>query len=379
MDILETTIYDIPLLNWIIAIGVIALTFSVLSVIKTTLIKRISRDPARVYTDWEDFALSEVRNTRGYFLLAISIFLASTVMAPPAGIREGARLLVVTTLLLQIAVWGQGLISFLINRRMRARLESDPAAATTLNAFNLIARISLWVIILLLVLDNLPGIQITSLVASLGITGVAVALAVQNILGDLFASLSIALDKPFVIGDFIVIDSYKGTVEHIGLKSTRIRSQEGEQLVFANSDLLNSRIRNYKRMKQRRVSLVLRVRHGTPPDKLAAVPELMREIIGAQEQVTFERAHFKEIGETALIFDVSYFLDTSDYDIFTAAQQAINLGIAQRFAEEGIQFAFPTQSVIIESPYPPSRTRLPVAPSPKWWKGERRGGRFRDR
>lgn len=353
MDIVKTTLFDIPLLNWIIAVGVIALTFSLLNVIKTSLVKRFrrrtERGPVRIYTDWEEFILAEIAGTRGYFLLAVSFFLATAVMEPPEGLREGIRLLTVTALLLQIAIWGQGLISFLINRRMRARMESDPAAATTLNAFNLIARIVLWVIILLLVLDNLPGIQISSLVASLGITGVAVALAVQNILGDLFASLTIALDKPFVIGDFIVIDHFKGTVEYIGLKSTRLRSVEGEQLVFANSDLLKSRIHNYKRMKQRRTSFLLRVRYGTPPEKLAAVPEIMKEIISAQENVTFERAHFKEIGETALLFDVSYFLDTSDYDIFAGVQQAINLGVAQRFAEEGIQFAFPTQSVIIEN------------------------------
>jgi small-conductance mechanosensitive channel len=212
----------------------------------------------------------------------------------------------------------------------------------------LIARVVLWAVIILLVLDNLPGIQIDSLVASLGITGVAVALAVQNILGDLFASLSIALDKPFMIGDFIIIDNYMGTVEHIGLKSTRVRSLEGEQLIVSNSDMLGSRIRNFKRMNRRRVQFSLRVRHGTPADKLEAIPMLVREIVTSHLNVTFDRAHFKEIGETALVFEVVYFVEVPDYNVYMDIQQQINLELTKRFAEKEIQFAIPTQMIALD-------------------------------
>lgn len=349
MDILENTIYDIPLINWIAAGSVLALVYLLAQLFRTLLLRRMARGPEGDGTGFEEFLESQVRTTRWYFLLALALYLAVTVLNPPPGMRELARLLVISALLIQLALWGQNLISFLINRRMRKRLESDPSAATTLNAFNLVARITLWTIIILLVLDNLPGIQVTSLIASLGITGVAVALAVQNILGDLFASLSIALDKPFVIGDSIIVDQYNGTVEHIGLKSTRVRSLEGEQLVFSNSDLLSSRIRNFKRMARRRVQFPLRVRHGTPPEKLARVPDLLREIVNENINVTFDRAHFKEIGESALLFEVVYYIENPDYTLFMDIQQEINLGLSRRFTSEGIQFAFPTQSVILEN------------------------------
>ena len=165
-----------------------------------------------------------------------------------------------------------------------------------------VGRIVLWSVVLLMILDNL-GVNITALVASLGIGGIAVALAVQNILGDIFASLSIALDRPFAIGDFIVVGDVLGTVEYIGLKTTRIRSLSGEQIVFSNADLLKSRIRNYKRMTERRVVFGFGVVYQTPHDKLERIPAMVREVIEAQPKTRFDRAHFKEYGDSALAFE----------------------------------------------------------------------------
>jgi small-conductance mechanosensitive channel len=199
-------------------------------------------------------------------------------------------------------------------------------------------------------LDNIPGVQVDTLIASLGIGGIAVALALQNILGDLFASLSITLDKPFVIGDFIIVDELMGEVERIGLKSTRLRSLSGEQLVFANADLLSSRIRNFKHMERRRASFKLGVTYATPPEKLARIPSLVQEIIQAQAQVTLDRVHFKEMGEFALIFEIVYYMEMPDYKLYMDTQETINLAICQRFAEEGIEFAYPTQTVFLKKP-----------------------------
>ncbi|HPK54642.1 MAG TPA: mechanosensitive ion channel family protein, partial [Smithellaceae bacterium] len=199
----------------------------------------------------------------------------------------------------------------------------------------------------LLVLDNL-GVNITGLVAGLGIGGIAVALAVQNILGDLLASLSIVLDKPFVIGDSIVVDSFSGTVEHIGLKTTRIRSISGEQLVFSNNDLLKSRIQNYKRMQERRVVFGFGVTYQTPLEKLPLINRIIREIIAAQPNSRFERVHFKEYGDSALNYEVVYFVMTPEYGIFMDVQETINLEIFRRFQEEGIEFAYPTRTVLIQ-------------------------------
>jgi len=202
-------------------------------------------------------------------------------------------------------------------------------------------------VILLLALDNM-GVDITALIAGLGIGGIAVALALQNVLGDLFASLSIVLDKPFVIGDFIIVDDLLGTVERIGLKTTRVRSLYGEQLVFSNSDLLNSRIRNYKRMFERRILFSIGVTYQTPHEKLATIPGIIREVIESQEQVRFDRAHFKEYGDSALKFEIVYYVLVPDYNTHMDIQQAINLAIVRRFEEEKIEFAFPTQTLYLK-------------------------------
>jgi small-conductance mechanosensitive channel len=198
-----------------------------------------------------------------------------------------------------------------------------------------------------LVLDNL-GVNITGLVAGLGIGGIAVALALQNILGDLFASLSIVLDKPFVIGDFVVVDSLSGTIEHIGLKTTRIRSLRGEQLIFSNNDLLKSRIRNYKRMSERRIDFSFGVVYQTPLEKLKAIKKIVSDIIEKGEKTRFDRVHFKEYGDSSLNFEVVYFVTDPDYNIYMDVQEAINLEIFRCFAEEGIEFAYPTRTIFIQ-------------------------------
>jgi small-conductance mechanosensitive channel len=218
---------------------------------------------------------------------------------------------------------------------------------TTLGALSFVLRLGLYALVLIVALDNVPGVEVTALIGSLGISGIAVALAVQNVLGDLFASLSIALDKPFVLGDFVEIGADSGTVEHIGLKTTRIRRISGEQLVVGNTDLLNSRIRNYGRMAERRVVFGVDVAGETPHEKLERIPEMLREIIEAQLQVRFGRAHFSTFGDSSLTYEVVYFILDPEYDLYMDTQQAINLAIVRRFAAEGIQIPYPTQTVYV--------------------------------
>lgn len=246
----------------------------------------------------------------------------------------------------QGAFWGSAAISFGILRYRQQKMEEDAHSVTTFTALGFILRIILWSFILLLALDNL-GVKITTLVAGLGIGGIAVALAMQNLLGDLFASLSIVLDKPFVIGDFIIVDNYLGSVEYIGLKTTRVRSLSGEQLIFANSDLLKSRIRNFKRMFERRVVFSIGVIYQTPHQKLILIPKIIQEIIEGQEATRFDRAHFKEYGNFSLNYEVVYWVLNSDYNSYMDIQQAVNLEIFRRFEQEGIEFAYPTQVVYV--------------------------------
>jgi small-conductance mechanosensitive channel len=190
--------------------------------------------------------------------------------------------------------------------------------------------------------------DISAFVASLGIGGIAVALALQNVLGDLFASLSILLDKPFVIGDFIVVGDMAGTVESVGLKTTRIRSLSGEQLIFSNSDLLGSRVRNFKRMEERRVAFEIGVVYGTSSEALREIPELVRKAVESQENARFDRSHFKGFGESSLDYESVYYMNVPDYAAYMDTQQAINLALYEEFEERGIEFAFPTRTIFVQ-------------------------------
>jgi small-conductance mechanosensitive channel len=218
---------------------------------------------------------------------------------------------------------------------------------TALNAIGMFASGLLWLAVLLLALDNL-GYDVTALIAGLGVGGIAVALAVQNILGDLFASLSILIDKPFVVGDFLIVDDYMGSVEHVGLKTTRIRSLSGEQLVISNSDLLKSRLRNYGRMYERRVAFNIGVTYDTTREQLRKIPEIMRSAVERQEKTRFDRSHFGKYGEYALIFETVYYVLQADYNLYMDIQQAINLEINEAFEELGIEFAYPTRTLLLQ-------------------------------
>jgi small-conductance mechanosensitive channel len=241
-----------------------------------------------------------------------------------------------------------------VERYTVRKVNVDGATATTVTALGYLARMVFWLVILLLALDNF-GVDVTTLVTGLGITGIAVALAVQNILGDLLGALSIVVDKPFVVGDTINVDTFTGTVEHIGLKTTRVRSLSGEQIIFSNADLLKARIRNYKRLVERRVVFVTAVRYDTPREKLTRIPAMLKELVLAHQPVRFDRSHFRGFAESALEFETVYFVLTDDYLRYMDIQQAINLEILRRFEQEEIEFAFPTRTIVykVEGPVPP--------------------------
>jgi small-conductance mechanosensitive channel len=231
------------------------------------------------------------------------------------------------------------------------------AVQTTLGTLRFLIHLVVWSAVTLIVLANL-GVDVTALVAGLGVGGVAVALAVQNVLGDLFASLSIVLDQPFEVGDFIIVDDLMGTVERVGLKTTRVRSLSGEQLVFSNANLLSTRIRNYQRMRERRVVFTVGVTYQTPRALVREIPEIIREVIAAVPLTRFDRAHFREFGDSALLFEAVYYVLDPDYNRYMDIQQQVNLGLMERFSAQGIEFAYPTQTVFLaggESVLGPSR------------------------
>lgn len=360
MKFLNTQVYGNRLDLWLLAIAIAIVTYIALKLIRRFIARRLTSVARRTRTTVDDLTIDLLKNTRGFFLLALSIYAGSLVLALSGPASRVISSLVVVALLIQVALWGNRLISYLIKTYTEKRLEEDAATATTVSALGFIGRLVLWSVIVLMALENM-GIDITALVAGLGVGGIAVALAVQNILGDLFASLSIVLDKPFVIGDFIIIGDYMGTVEHIGLKTTRIRSLSGEQLVFSNTDLLQSRVRNFKRMYERRVLFTIGVIYQTPYEKLQKIPQIIREIIEKQHPVRFDRAHFKSFGDFSLNYEIVYWVQDPDYNVYMDIQQAINLEIYRRFAEEGIEFAYPTQSIFVEKVPTPSANVQPLS------------------
>lgn len=346
MNILEQQILGNSLSQWAISGTALVVTVFVLIIIQRFIGRRLATLAKHTETHWDDIFAGLLTQTKLLFLFIVGIFVGSLFVELPAHVRTIFSSILIIALLIQTGIWGVSLITALLESYRQRVQEKNPAAITSINVISLISKFILWSSLLLLALNNL-GINVTSLVAGLGIGGVAVALAIQNVLGDLFASLSIVLDKPFVNGDFLVIGEFMGSVEYIGLKTTRIRSLSGEQLVFSNSDLLSSRIRNYGRMFERRVVFSIGVTYQTPREKLKRIPLIIKEAVKAQDNTRFDRCHFMKYGDYSLMFETVFYVMSADYNIYMDIQQAIYFDIHERFEQEHIEFAYPTQTLFV--------------------------------
>jgi small-conductance mechanosensitive channel len=333
-------------LSWLLATGAALATLATLLVIQRIFLRRLALLAQKTDTELDDLVVELLRSTRLLTLLAFSIYIGTRFLSFASTIHGFIRLAMLLSLMLQVALWAKTAVSFMLQGIIRKRMEGDAAGATALGLLDFVAKLAIWSAFLLLALENL-GVNVTGLVTGLGIGGIAVALALQNVLGDLFASLAIVLDKPFVLGDFLVVQDALGTVEHIGLKTTRIRSLSGEQIIFPNGELLKRQIRNFKRMTERRVLFTLGVIYQTPQDKLLAIPVMLQRIIEAQPTVRFDRAHFKEFGASALVFEIVYFVLDPDYNLYMDIQQVINQEIFRQFENAGLAFAYPSQTLFI--------------------------------
>jgi small-conductance mechanosensitive channel len=334
--------------RWALAAASAAALWLLLMALRRVLVSRLeARCAAPGEHHLAPVSLGVVRASSAAILLLLAAYVGAHWLLLPPAVAEWAGRAALFALLLQGALWGSALIVGWLQEYEASRLQKDAAAVTTMHGVGFVLRLALYALLILIALDNLPGVEVTTLLASLGIGGIAVALALQNVLSDLFASLSIALDKPFVIGDFVAFDGLLGSVQHIGLKTTRLRSLTGEQLVIGNGDLLKRVISNYKRMEQRRIAFRIGVTYETPHEKLVRIPAMLREIVEAQESVRFDRAHFREFGDFSLIFEVVYFVLLPDFGVYVDVQQAINLAIYARFERESIAFAYPTSKVLV--------------------------------
>jgi small-conductance mechanosensitive channel len=335
-----------PLEDWALALAVTVLASTAMLFLRRFVLHRVEAVSRRTETRLDDFLATILARTYLVLIVVFALYFGSTCLELTPRREAFVARVAVAALLLQVAIWGDvGLRAW----RDQVRLGGDGERRASSSVLCFMSRLALWAIVTLMVLDNF-GINITTLVASLGVGGIAVALATQNILGDLFASLSIMLDKPFEIGDFIIVGDVLGSVEHIGLKTTRLRGLGGEQVVFSNGDLLKSRIHNHKRMETRRVAFILRVAYGTSEEQLCRIPRMIREVVAARPNVDFERAHFFMWGEWSLDFEVVYHYRSPDYVLHMDTQQDIFLEIYRRFQHEGIQFAHPLSIVRLADP-----------------------------
>ncbi|MFT3721532.1 mechanosensitive ion channel family protein [Pseudorhodoferax sp.] len=348
-----TLLLGVPLARWSVA-AVAALAAYL--VMRTALRLARGRIGGSAAADRPGRGLAEVRpvlaqvldRTSGPLLAVAAVLIGLSMLDLPARWADRVAQLWYVTVALQLALWGAKLIDVLMQRQLlrHAAPGSSPQATVSRTLIGWALNTALWAVVALAVLSNL-GFNITAFVASLGIGGIAIALAAQNILGDLFASIAIALDKPFEVGDSITVGGVGGTVEHVGMKTTRLRSAGGEQIVMSNTELLKGALRNFKRMQTRRIEFGFAVSHATTPEQAAAIPAVVRRVVEAQPQLKFDRAHFTGFGDGALNYVVVYVMQTPDYLQYMDNQQAINLGLMREFAALGVALALPARTVVV--------------------------------
>lgn len=333
----------ISALDWLHAGIATVVSYLVLITLLRFACARLDRLAARTRPVIIDRMADMLRHTSRFVLLLAALLIAVDFLDLPP--KWASRIGHLWFLLIgfQIAIWINHAVTLWTHDRLTG---TGPTAHnpvfTTVMAWGM--RVMLWSVLLLAMLANV-GVNITAFVASLGVGGVAVALAVQNILSDLFASLAIGLDKPFENGDFIVFGDIAGSVERIGLKTTRLRALSGEQIVCSNTELLKTTIHNYKRMAERRIQFNFRVTYQTPPDTLRRIPEIVKSAVVAAGRTRFDRAHFKGFGESALEFEVVYFVTDPDYNLYMDIQQSINLAMVTELSKLDVEFGVPVRTV----------------------------------
>jgi small-conductance mechanosensitive channel len=347
-ELLSLPIFTNSPMSWLMAIGVAAVAFAFLLVVRRTVRRYHRKFEEAGRASLVRVLLQVASRTAVAFFLVLALFVGAQVLTLGSSSARVLASAITIALFWQTGIWAVATASAWLAHKRRRSLVADRAALGSISIIGVIVNSVIWALVALLTLDNL-GIDITALVAGLGIGGIAVALAVQNIFGDLFASLSITLDRPFVVGDFLIVGDVLGTVESIGIKSTRLRSLSGEQIVMPNSDLLSSRVRNYGRMLERRVVFSTAVTYETPIDVLERIPRLIREIVEGQTDTRFDRSHFATHGAASLDFETVYFVRSPDYNRYMDIQQAINLRLHREFTKLGIEFAYPTQKLFVAS------------------------------
>ena len=327
-----------PVRLWLLAATFVIVATAVLWALKQLAVKRLTAFAKRTPTAFDDVLVDLLSRTRVLLIFVSTMSPAAGVLRLPPDVHNSLRIASIVALLIQLAIWGNAFIAFWSDRYGRRGADVSGVGTTALSTMAVLARILLGLLLVLFLLDNL-GVDVTALIAGLGIGGIIIALALQNVVADMLAALTILTGKPFVIGDFIEAQGMMGTVEGVGLRSTRMRTLSGDELIFPNKKLLEGTIRNHTRMSERRVDFRIAVAYDTPLEKLERIPTIAREAVQRHPLVRFDRAHFRAFRDWSLEFDVIYVIASSDFAVYADIQQQINLELIRRFGEEGIAFA----------------------------------------
>ena len=345
-EILELSFAGNTALAWARATAWVVGAVVLMRLVLPLTIARVSKWAAATDARWDDALVMGLRAIRWYLVALVALHFAADELVLKDGWEANIDRLALIAFFLQLALCASAFITgWIVNVRHDA-LEKDPSTTSALSILSFIARVVVWSFLALVMFDNL-GFDVKTLIAGLGIGGIAIGLALQSILSDLFASLSIVLDKPFQVGDYVAIDDFSGNVENIGLKTTRIRSISGEVLVFSNGDLTKSRLRNYKQMRERRIAFSFGLTYDATPEQLEKIPGIVKRLLDEQDKARFDRAHFKGFGGSSLDFDVVYWMKVPDYAVYMDVQQALNLAMMREFAALGVEFAFPTRTLVL--------------------------------
>lgn len=329
--------------DWAICVGIIILALLALRILRTVVLKRLVRWAERTSNTFDDFVIRVFKRSVMPVLYIISVYAGLQYLVIPA---KAARILHVAILVIAVFFVVRIVTDVLSYAFDKFTGTQNEAQAKQARGILLIVKVLLWIIGIVFLVDNL-GYDITTIVAGLGIGGIAIALAAQTILGDLFSYLVIFFDKPFETGDFVDIGGQAGVIEYVGIKTTRIRRLSGEQLIVSNTDLTNSRVQNFKRMERRRIVFSIGVLYETGADKLKQIPGIVRDIVASVENVTFDRTHFNQFADFSLNFEIVFYVESPDYNVYMDAQQQIFLGIYEAFEKAGIEFAYPTQKLFL--------------------------------
>ena len=344
-EILSKTFLGNSFQAYLIALGTFLVGIILIFLFKKIFLAKLKKWSAKTETSFDDILVKEIERTLLPILFfgILSISIKTLTLSPDFIYFFGVAIKILFTFLIVRVILS---IINQITHSYLKRFDDFEQRQKQLKGIKVLVNLLIWTIAAVFLLDNL-GVEISAVVAGLGIGGIAVALAAQVILGDLFSYFVIFFDRPFTIGDFIIVDDKLGVIEYVGIKTTRIRALSGEQLIFSNTDLTNSRVHNFKKMEKRRVVFKLGVIYQTSYEKLNLIPTLVREIIEKQSGASFDRGHFASYGDFSLNFEFVYYIEGSDYNKYMDIQQSINFEIFKSFEYEKIEFAYPTQTIFV--------------------------------